>query len=159
MPDSAGASFRRMAAKNSVENYSTEKRLVSDLSSHVTEGRATVKLSKVAFEFGYSTGWTDVVGMGGRNVLHAFEAKLKKWKDALDQARKNRCFAHYCYVALPPTTAKVALESREDFEKLGVGLMVVSTEGARLAIRPKKNAPLLPWITRDAVATLARSRR
>jgi hypothetical protein len=148
-----------MAAKNSTESYSTEKRLVSDLSAHVTNGRGSVKLSKLAFEFGHSSGWTDVVGLGGRKVLHAFEAKLNRWKDALDQARKNRCFAHYCYVALPATAAKRALESRQDFEKFGVGLVVVSTDSARLAIRPKRNAPLLPWITKVAVATLERSRR
>lgn len=144
---------------NPRETYTSEKKLVTTLSHHVKKGRATIKLSKLTFEFGHSTGWTDIVGLGSRNALHAFEAKLSKWKDALDQARKNRSFAHYCYVALPPATARAALESKAEFMKLGVGLIIVSTDAARVAIRPKKNAPLLPWVTQNAVATLARSAR
>lgn len=131
--------------------------MVRQLSSHVREGRGAIRLHKVTHEFGYSTGWTDIVGIGRSNALHAIEAKLQKWREALNQARKNRCYAHYCYVALPESAAKNALSQGHEFRKLGVGLLIVTAGEAQLAIRPKRNAPLLPWVTKVAVETLTGS--
>lgn len=144
-----------MVSESPLLTYKTEKRLVRDLSAHVKAGRGAIRLSKVAYEFGYTTGRTDLVGIGSSKALHAIEAKLAKWKDALDQARKNRCFAHYCYVALPQAAARTALSQKDAFRRFGVGLLVVNDTGAQLAIKPKRNAPLLPWVTKLAVATLA----
>jgi len=157
-PPNAAALVSMVSEAPSI-TFKTESRMVRHLSAHVREGRGPIRLDRVKHEFGYSTGWTDIFGIGRSNALHAHEAKLQKWREALNQARKNRCYAHYCYVALPESAAKNALSQEHEFRKLGVGLLIVTAAGAQLAIRPKRNAPLLPWITKVAVETLAGSTR
>jgi hypothetical protein len=60
----------------------------------------------VSSEFDYSRGRADlVVAAEDGNHLIAFEAKLQKWRDALQQAYRNLCFADSSYVILPRRTA------------------------------------------------------
>lgn len=129
--------------------------MVRKLSAMVTGESSPVRCFEVTQEFDYASGRTDLVGLGYRGTLHAFETKLTKWREALDQARRNGCFAHYCYVALPERVAHLALHEREEFRRHGVGLLVLAGKRGRLAIRPRKNDPLLPWLTESALALLA----
>jgi hypothetical protein len=129
--------------------------MVQDLSALVISHRSPVRCWQITHEFDYSSGKTDLVGLGLNYALHAFEAKLTKWRDALHQARRNTCFAHYCYVALPIRAAELAIKAKEDFLRYGVGLVVVGEHGATLAIRPRRNAPLLPWLTQIARSQLS----
>lgn len=101
-------------------------------------------------EFDYTSGKTDVVGVCVNEKVHAFEAKLRDWKVALHQARRNTCYAHYSYVVLPEEKAKKLLTKRLDFEKFGVGLISVSATKCRVAIRATKHKPLMPWLTHKA---------
>lgn len=135
--------------------YRDERSMVEDLSALLTSRKGPVRCSQIASEFDYSSGRTDLVGLGRNHVLHAFEAKLLKWREALEQARRSTCFAHYCYVALPKRSADLAIKAREDFRRHGVGLVVLTGRKATLAIRPRRNEPLLPWLTRAAVAQLS----
>lgn len=134
--------------------YFDERSMVQELSALLTSSDGPIRCLQVATEFDYSSGRTDLVGLGRKNVLHAFEAKLLKWREALEQARRNTCFAHYCYVALPKRAADLALKSTEDFRRHGVGLLVLTGREARLAIRPRRNTPLLPWLTKVALLEL-----
>lgn len=134
--------------------YLDERSMVQDLSALLTSRTGPVRCSQIASEFDYNSGRTDLVGLGRNDVLHAFEAKLLKWREALDQARRNTCFAHYCYVALPKRAAESAMKARQDFQRHGVGLVVLTGRKATLAIRPRRNAPLLPWLTKVALAQL-----
>lgn len=54
----------------------------------------------------------------------AIEAKLTKWRDALDQAAVYRRYADEAFVLLPAQCAEPAMKARRDFEKAGVGLLV-----------------------------------
>ena len=117
----------------------------------VTGKSSPVRCFEITREFDYASGRTDLVGLGRRDTLHAFETKLTKWRDALKQARRNSCFAHYCYVALPECVAHLALQAREEFQRHGVGLLVLTKKQVKLAIRPRRNAPLLPWLTETAL--------
>jgi hypothetical protein len=135
--------------------YLNERTMVQDLSALVITQRSPVRCRQITHEFDYSSGRTDLVGLGLNDALHAFEAKLTKWRDALHQARRNTCFAHYCYVALPKRAAELAIKAKEDFLRYGVGLVVVSEQGAKLAIRPRRNAPLFPWLTQMALSQLS----
>jgi hypothetical protein len=137
--------------------YSTEKTMVRDLTAFVVACNGPVRCRQVTHEFDYSSGRTDLVGLGNNDALHAFEAKLTKWRDALHQARRNGCFAHYCYVALPNHAASLAIKAKEDFVRHGVGLVVVNKNEAKLAIRPRRNTPLLPWLTESALSQLESS--
>jgi len=126
--------------------------MVEDLSMLVTSKRGRFRFQQVAHEFDYASGRTDLVGRDGEDRLHAFETKLIKWKEALDQARRNACFAHFCYVALPFRSAQSALRAKSEFRRHGVGLVLMTGLDAKLAIRPRKQAPLLPWLTKMALA-------
>jgi hypothetical protein len=56
--------------------------------------------------------------------LVAFEAKLHKWRDALEQARWYRKYADASYVVLPIAHAKAAMKASDEFLAAGVGLLV-----------------------------------
>lgn len=132
--------------------YLTEQSLVEDLSSVVVEKNSPVPCREVAHEFDYASGRTDMLGLGRQDEVHAFETKLSKWREALDQARRNACFAHYCYVALPARAANAALKFEREFIRHGVGLIILGMQEATLAIKPRRNDPLLPWLTKAALA-------
>jgi hypothetical protein len=132
--------------------YLTEQSLVDDLSFVVKDKNSPVPCRQVAHEFDYASGRTDLLGLGKQDDVHAFETKLSKWREALDQARRNACFAHYCYVALPAKAARLALKSEREFIRHGVGLVVLGLQQANLAIKPRRNEPLLPWLTKAAIA-------
>ncbi len=59
----------------------------------------------------------------------AIEAKLTKWKEALEQATSYLRFADESYVVLPQTRARKAIEARKYFECAGVGLWVITESG------------------------------
>jgi hypothetical protein len=134
--------------------YVDERSMVHDLSALVTSRSGPVRCREVTHEFDYASGRADLVGVGHQEALHAFETKLHKWRQALDQARRNGCFAHYCYVALPEHAANMALKARDEFRRHGVGLVLLSRKAAKLAIRPRRNAPLLPWLTKLALSEI-----
>ncbi len=56
----------------------------------------------------------------------AIEAKLTRWRDALEQAREYRLYANQSYVALPEASVPMARRHRKDFEAAGVGLLSVN---------------------------------
>jgi hypothetical protein len=134
--------------------YLTEQSLVEELTSVVVERSSPVLCREVAREFDYASGRTDVLGLGEKDEVHAFETKLSKWREALDQARRNACFAHYCYVALPAKAAQAALRCEREFIRHGVGLIVIGMQQVELVIKPRRNDPLLPWLTEAALAYL-----
>jgi len=134
--------------------YLDERSMVQELSTFLISRNGPVRCSHIASEFDYRSGRADLVGLGRDSVLYAFEAKLLRWREALEQARRNTCFAHYCYVALPKRAADLAIKARDDFQRHGVGLLVLTGHEVRLAIRPRRNLPLLPWLTKLALAQL-----
>jgi hypothetical protein len=56
----------------------------------------------------------------------AIEAKLTKWRDALDQAILYRRYADESFVLLPRHTAAPAIKAIKEFRKAGVGLLVAT---------------------------------
>jgi hypothetical protein len=52
------------------------------------------------------------------------EAKVSNWRKAVDQASRNRIFAHKSFVALPDRVAQ-RVQSEEIFGTLGLGLLSV----------------------------------
>lgn len=100
-------------------------------------------------EFDYLSGRTDLVGVCKKDMVHAYEAKLTDWKRALHQARRNTCFAHFSYVVMPKI-GRIDPKKRLEFEKCGVGLIVVGSTRPRVAIRAQKQEPFMPWLTNTA---------
>jgi hypothetical protein len=67
-------------------------------------------------------------------ALYAIEAKLVRWRDALDQAVRYRGFADASFVALPEAYACAAMDGEREFKQAGVGLVLVTTCGLKRVI-------------------------
>jgi hypothetical protein len=80
-------------------------------------------------EFFYQRGRTDVVAVDDDGRVIAFEAKLLKWREALQQAYRNTCFAHRSYVVLPRHTAMLAHRYSAEFALRGIGICYIWQEG------------------------------
>jgi len=104
----------------------------------------------VCCEFNYYRGKTDVVALTRDGRIVAFEAKLTRWRQALHQAQRNRCFAHETYVVLPRETAERAYRYRDEFSRRRVGLCYL--ENGRLIVLQlaETNVPVEPWLTEQA---------
>lgn len=70
----------------------------------------------------------------------ALEAKMLKWRDALNQAHIYQRYADKAYVVLPEATAERALKARDEFESLGIGLLSVSTSRLTLLINAEQSS-------------------
>ena len=46
----------------------------------------------------------------------------------------------------------MALQFEREFVRHGIGLIVLGMQQAKLAIKPRRNDPLLPWLTKAALA-------
>lgn len=130
--------------------------MVRDLVSQIGRCHQLLCCKGVATEFDFVSGRTDLLAIDDEDSLHAFEAKLTKWRHALEQARRNQSYAHYIYVVLPARSAKSALNAKAEFCRRGIGLIVLGDGSVpRLEIAPKRNEPLLQWITDTAIALLS----
>lgn len=136
------------------EHASNDFILEADLIVHfvrlLKDGLFPLKCAGCVLEFPHQAGRTDVIGVNNIGRVLAFEGKLTKWKDALQQARRNTAFAHYSYVLLPETKARVALKHKEQFRRFGVGLVTVGKSRSQVFIPAKWQKPLLPWLTASA---------
>ena len=101
-------------------------------------------------EFNYQRGRTDLVGISNGGLVIAFEAKLTKWRRALQQAYRNRCFADLSYVVLPENSAKNALRNIEEFERRGVGICYIKDGHINIIFDAYKEEPIQPWLKEKA---------
>jgi hypothetical protein len=97
-------------------------------------------------EFCYLRGRTDVVVTTIDSII-AFEAKLKDWRRALDQAYRNTCFAEQSFVLLPSNRAKAAMRHIGEFEERGIGLCCIEESGLQILHTPNPRTPLEPWLS------------
>jgi hypothetical protein len=100
----------------------------------------------VAQEFDYQRGRTDVVGVSSDGRIVAFEAKLDRWRDALNQAYRNTCFAHRSYVIVPAETAQRAARYEREFRRRKVGLCYMENGRVEVLFEPPHLDPILPWL-------------
>ena len=135
--------------------YSLEIQLVEDFKNNLLPLDHPFRITELADEFNYLNGRVDVIAKSEEGLLIAFEAKLKKWRIALNQAYRNSSFAHLSYVVLPTDSAMNALKNYNEFLKRGVGLCSVNSEGIKIEINAKKNKPLQPWLTDSAFNFIA----
>ncbi len=140
-------------------SFSSERELVSSFAKTVSSKRTSLPRMNLCYEFFYMGGKTDIIGVTGKNIVHSFEAKLKRWRKCLDQAYRNTSFCHYSYVLLPSDVVDKALREEELFHKRGVGLCSFEHGKIRLHIRPKKQESLQPWLTQRAVTAATEESR
>jgi hypothetical protein len=90
-----------------------------------------------------------------RNVeVLAVEAKLTRWREAIEQARDYLRFSMASYVALPESVVQANRDIAHSCKQAQVGLLAVSSEGVRVVSHPpRRNAP----VKRDFVRVLSRT--
>lgn len=131
--------------------FATEKLLVDRLCALLETNATCWGTVRVTPEFFYSRGRADLVALNEDQNVIAFEAKLKDWKTALQQAYRNTCFAHCSYVVLPKQAALDALRFAGEFEKRGVGLCYVDDSALVVLRESLHSEPLEPWLASHAM--------
>jgi hypothetical protein len=134
--------------------FETEQDLVSDFVASLEASDSPWGEVSYALEFFYHRGRTDVIAISEEGAVIAFEAKLNRWRDAVQQAYRNTCFAHMSYVVLPRRIAQVASVYAYEFLSRRIGLCYV--EGGRITIvheAPAQN-PIQPWLSDQAITTV-----
>jgi len=104
--------------------------------------------------FSYQRGRADIVAVDPFLNLIAFEAKLSRWRDALLQAYRNTCFAHYSYVILPHHVARRVSKEADDFYRHSVGLIAVAPSELDVLIPSPFHDPIQPWLSEAAINTV-----
>lgn len=142
--------------------YRFEADLVRDFVLFLSSRQAQAEwaAAHVSREFDYARGRTDLVALSGDGEVLAFEAKLTRWRDALDQAHRNRCFAHRAYVVVPGPVGERALAHEVEFRRRKVGLCVVSSsDDVTILIEPDPGEPWQPWLSEVAAAEAEKGAR
>jgi len=119
-------------------------------SSPFSEGRSV----RFSTEFNYQRGKTDIIALDATDLVIAIEAKLERWRDALDQAYRNTCFAHYSYVLLPQETAALAMKSLSEFSDRSVGICIILDDAIQIIHHAKLNPPLQDWLSERATESI-----
>lgn len=135
-----------LAGTKHEQGYASEDELVAEFSRQLSLG-TPLRVDMMAREFDYGSGRVDVIA-SSRGGIHAFEAKLYRWREALQQATRARSFADYVYVVIPHASRFAALRYRQEFVRRGVGIVTVGREsGSCLELDAVVNRPPLAWLT------------
>jgi hypothetical protein len=137
-----------MAINNS--GYRYESDLVSDFinSIHLLPKHKVVKSFK---EFDYQRGRADICALSSSQDLICIEAKLKNWKSAFHQAYKNTSYSHYSYILVPEKLVST-FENRQISTRYdGIGIISMGDRGLSMIKKAKKNKPIQPWLTKQAI--------
>lgn len=144
-------------ARSKRKSYTKESTLVADFARCLRDENNPWGQLRIGFEFEYGGGAADVFGILGEGMVIAFEAKLTKWRDALHQAYRTRCFANRAYVVLPARTAALAAAYEFEFRRRRVGLCTMSEDSEIVTLIDSIEAlPLQPWVADRAVAAVTR---
>jgi hypothetical protein len=129
--------------------YTTEQELVDTFLEKLLHGEPW-EASKFGTEFNYLRGKTDIIAISLYNEVIAIEAKLSKWRSALQQAYRNRCFADKSYVLLPLEVAKTACQHEHEFKKRGVGICSIQNGHITILREAIIDEPIQPWLRQVA---------
>jgi hypothetical protein len=103
--------------------------------------------------FALSPAWRQILP-----EIITIEVKVSNWQRAIQQAARNRIFAHLSFVALPEKIVQRA-KSEASLGHLGIGLISVSKAGAAFVIRkPRRTRPTVWTYYYQLASLLAKSR-
>lgn len=145
--DGLGSSGASSRANNCPQSFRVESSLVRH-ACRLLQSRCPWGSHALATEVEFPGGRTDVLLVRAPDVLIAVEAKLTRWREALNQAYRATAFAHHAYVLLPLDAAEVALGYQSLFREKQVGLCSISGGKLRILIQSPRLEPLLPGLTR-----------
>jgi len=105
----------------------------------VSRGQNTYSLSPI---------WRDILP-----EIVTIEVKVTKWKRAVEQAKRNRVFAHRSFVAFPDYVAE-RVQSEPIFGELGIGLLSVGSGHTVSVLRNSRRHKPLIWTYYYQIASL-----
>lgn len=143
--------------------FKTEEGLVRQFMRGLRRAHCPWGSVKVSREFDYQRGRVDVLALADDGAhLIAFEAKLTKWREALQQAYRNTSFANSSYVLMPKKVALRARAHANEFHDRNVGLCYMRNDRIVIVLAARKQ-PALETVLQDAavgaVAGQAHARR
>ncbi|MEZ5942509.1 MAG: hypothetical protein R3C18_14035 [Planctomycetaceae bacterium] len=107
---------------------------VEDTLLRLTESSVVARETERAFAI--SSAWRQILP-----EVITVEAKVSDWQAALQQANRNRIFAHRSFAAFPEPVAERVMK-KSGFELHGVGILSVSEQGEVTVVRPaRRNSP------------------
>lgn len=133
------------------DSYKVESDLVEDFRTIITNTHSKFAITAIASEFNYIEGKVDLIAKDCNGDLVTFEAKLSRWRKALNQAYRNSSFSHYSYVILPENTIINASSNIAEFSRRGVGLCSIGASGLKITIPAIRTNPIQPWLTDKAL--------
>jgi hypothetical protein len=120
--------------------YASEAAFVTKFVGALKRETSALQVTCCALEFeNGSSSRPDIVAVNEIDEVIAIEAKLSRWRDALNQAYRNAFFADRSYVLLPQAVAERALLEIDEFNLRGVGICTL-VEGMVAVVA---EAPLL----------------
>ena len=131
-------------------DYLSEQDFVDEVIDILALDESPWGFVRVAREFFYSSGRTDLLFSLVNGDIVAFEFKLSRWRDALHQAYRSTAFAHRAYVVLPASAANLAKRHNCEFERRGVGLCSYSGKTLEVIVEAPRLDPIQPWLTKRA---------
>ena len=134
----------------------TEAAFVDNFKAVISKTENLFDITALGTEFDYRNGRIDVIAKTKDGYLVAFEAKIERWRVALDQAYRNTSFTHYSYVLIPKVSSKRATAQFHEFELRGVGLCTMDDDGVTIEIEASKKEPTQPWLTEDALRHISK---
>jgi hypothetical protein len=130
--------------------YNNEQALVDDFIGCLNQFPAEWSTVSISEQFDHTNGRTDVVVVADDDTVIAFEAKLTKWRKALQQAYRNTCFAHRSYIVVPENIAVAAFRFVWEFEVREVGICFIKDDKVVVLYEAPLVEPLQPWLSDEA---------
>ena len=144
--------MEKKAIRSGIWKYRSEDFLVEDFCSVLESETSPWGTLEFIREFPYGRGRTDVVAVDHEGHVIAFEMKLERWMDAMHQAYRNTCFAHFSYVVLPESTVKRAQRCMWEFTRRCVGICFVKDSLVVVSLPAVWQNPVQPWLSRTAAS-------
>jgi DNA-binding Lrp family transcriptional regulator len=131
------------------ERMGTSPKKISGRLSSLVEAEA---IATTANTFSLSPLWRQILP-----EIVSIEVKISKWQRAIEQAARNRIFAHRSFVALPQKVVE-RIRSEKVIAALGIGLISVSEDGtAKVVKKPRRRHPTVWTYYYQLASILARS--
>lgn len=133
------------------QKYSLERDLVNDFCTCLVDSGSPWGSLSTSREFSYGRGRADVIASNQSGIVIAFEAKLYRWREALQQAYRNKCFANQSYVLLPEYEASSTMRYSYEFSRRSVGLCTIFRQKIIVFLDVEVEKPLQPWLHEKAL--------
>ncbi|MFS0670150.1 hypothetical protein AB1L12_19820 [Peribacillus frigoritolerans] len=109
---------------------------------------------KAYAEIQLSSRWIDIFMINqDTNETIAVELKLTQWKKAYKQAKIYQMVADYVYVGMPEKYIHRAIDNKELFEEIGIGLLSIN-QNVSTSLNAKRSEVIMEKIKRELINKL-----